>query len=336
MQSLGNQSAVLMREKLNANFTKKGFITGLFSGCTWGMNSVLLGIGLGLVPVLDEKALVFALPLAAAFLSDFIAGLWLLAYNGVAGRVQEILRTLKTFPGQMVCVAALIGGPIATGGFLLGISMAGPAYALPITALYPIVAAILSRIFLKQVIIPRVWFGIALSIVGAIFISYVPPEGTVSSVFYLGLIFASLAAIGWGSESVLSVFGMNMVDPKVAINIRQLISGLVLFVFILPFVGGWNLLPQIISLPSAFGVFILAALTSAASFLAWYKANNMIGVARGVVLNGTYVMWGAIFSVLFMGLALTQNLVIGSVLIMIGATLVVVDPKELFKKGGMS
>ncbi|MBS3977253.1 MAG: DMT family transporter [Syntrophomonadaceae bacterium] len=336
MQSSGNLSAVLMKERLNSNFAKKGIFTGLFSGCTWGMNSVLLGIALGLVPVLDEKAYVFALPLAAAFFSDFIAGLWLLAYNGVAGRVQEIWRTLKTFPGLMVCVAALLGGPIAMGGYLMGISMAGPAYALPITALYPVVGAILSRIFLKQVIIPRVWLGIALSIAGAIVISYVPPEGTVSSVFYLGLIFASLAAFGWGSEAVLSVFGMNMVDPKVAINIRQLTSGLVMFVFVLPFVGGWGVASQVVTLPNALGVFALAALASAASYLAWYKANNMIGVAKGVVLNGTYVMWGVVFSVLFMSLTLTQNLVIGSVLIMIGAALVAVDPKELFKKGGKS
>ena len=276
---------------------------------------------------------IFAIPLAAACMNDSIAGLWLLIYNGGAGRLKEIMRSLKTFPGQMVCVAALLGGPIANGGYLLGISLAGPAYALTITALYPIVGAILSRIFLKQTIVPRVWVGMGLSVIGAIVISYVPPEGGNSELFYLGLLFASLAAFGWGAEAVLAVFGMSMVDPKIAINIRELTSGLFLAIFILPIVGGWAILSQVAVLPFTLGAFAIAALLAAVSYLAWYKANTSIGVAKGMALNGTYVMWGVIFSVIFLNSPLTQNLVIGSGLVLIGATLVAINPKEFFKKG---
>ncbi len=329
-----NQTAIMMKEKLNANFARKGIFTGLFSGCTWGMNSVLLGLALGLVPAMGEKAAIFAIPLAAACMNDFIAGLWLLIYNGVAGRLQEIIRSLKTFPGLMVCVAALLGGPVANSGYLLGISMAGPAYALTITALYPIVGAILSRIFLKQQIVPRVWVGMLLSVIGAIVISYVPPEGGNSSTFYLGILFASLAALGWGAEAVLAVFGMSMIDPKIAINIRELTSGTVLAIFVLPLVGGWAVISKVLTLPETFGVFAIAALAAAVSYLAWYKANTTIGVAKGMALNGTYVAWGVIFSVVFLNSPLTQNLVIGSGLVLIGATLVAINPKEFFKKGG--
>ena len=333
MSISGNQKAIMMKEKLNANFAKKGIFTGLFSGCTWGLNSVLLGLALGLVPVMGENAAIFAIPLAAACMNDSFAGLWLLLYNGGAGRLKEIIRSLKTFPGLMVCVAALLGGPIANGGYLLGISLAGPAYALTITALYPIVGALLSRIFLKQHIVPRVWVGMLLSVVGAIVISYVPPEGGNSETFYLGLLFASLAALGWGAEAVLAVFGMSMIDPKIAINIRELTSGLFLAIFILPIVGGWAIVSQVFTLPGTLGAFAIAALAAAVSYLAWYKANTTIGVAKGMALNGTYVMWGVIFSVVFLNSPLTQNLVIGSGLVLIGATLVAINPKEFFKKG---
>lgn len=329
-----NQRAIMMKEKLNANFAKKGIFTGLFSGCTWGLNSVLLGVALGLVPAMGEEYAVYAIPLAAACMNDSLAGLWLLLYNGGAGRFQEILRSLKTFPGLMVCVAALLGGPVANGGYLLGISMAGPAYALTITALYPIVGAILSRIFLKQQIVPRVWVGMLLSVIGAIVISYVPPEGGNSSSFYLGLLFASLAALGWGAEAVLAVFGMSMIDPKIAINIRELTSGLFLAIFVLPIVGGWTVISKVLVTPQAIGAFAIAALAAGVSYLAWYKANTTIGVAKGMALNGTYVMWGVIFSVVFLSSPLTQNLVIGSGLVLIGATLVAINPKEFFKKGG--
>lgn len=329
-----NQRAILMKEKLNARFAQKGILTGLFSGCIWGLNSVLLGLALGLVPAMGEEYAIYAIPLAAACMNDGLAGLWLLLYNSGAGRFREIFRSLKTFPGLMVCVAALLGGPIANGGYLLGISMAGPAYALTITALYPIVGAILSRIFLKQQIVPRVWVGMLLSVIGAIVISYVPPAGGNSSSFYIGLLFASLAAFGWGAEAVLAVFGMSMIDPKIAINIRELTSGLFLAIFVLPIVGGWAVISKVIVTPQAIGGFAIAALGAGVSYLAWYKANTTIGVAKGMALNGTYVMWGVIFSVVLLNAPLTQNLVIGTGLVLIGATLVAINPKEFFKKGG--
>lgn len=334
MNISGNQKALMMKGKMDAQFDRKGVLIGLFSGGTWGINNVVLGIALTLVPALGEDAALYALPLAAACMNDTLAGLWLLVYNGWGGRLQEIVRSLKTIPGLMVCVAALLGGPVANCGYLLGISMAGPAYALTITALYPVVGAILSRIFLKQHILPRVWAGMLLSVIGALVISYVPPEGTASDNFYLGLLFASLAAFGWGAEAVLAVFGMSMIDPKVAINIRELTSGLCIAIFILPFVGGWAVISQVVVVPGAIGTFAIAALAAGVSYLAWYTANSKCGVAKGMALNGTYVMWGVILSVLFMSAELTKNLAIGSLLVLIGATLVAINPKEFFNKGG--
>jgi len=334
MKIAGNQTALMMKGKLDAQFDRKGVFIGLFSGCTWGINNVVLGLALTLVPSLGDDAALYALPLAAACMNDTLAGLWLLIYNGWGGRLQEIVRSLKTFPGLMVCVAALLGGPVANCGYLLGISMAGPAYALTITALYPVVGSILSRIFLKQHILPRVWAGMLLSVIGALVISYVPPEGGNSENFYLGLIFASLAAIGWGAEAVLAVFGMSMIDPKIAINIRELTSGLCIAIFILPFVGGWAVVSQVVALPGAIGTFAIAALAAGVSYLAWYTANSKCGVAKGMALNGTYVMWGVVLSVVFFSQELTQNLAIGSVLVLIGATLVAINPKEFFNKGG--
>lgn len=329
-----NQTAIAMKGKLDAQFARKGILTGLFSGCTWGMNNVLLGLALGIVPAMGEDAALYAIPLAAACMNDTLAGLWLLLYNGGAGRFQEIIRSLKTIPGLMVCVAALLGGPIANSGYLLGISMAGPAYALTITALYPLVGAILSRIFLKQEILPRVWAGMFLSVIGAIVISYVPPEGENSANFYLGLLFAALAAFGWGAEAVLAVFGMSMIDPKIAINIRELTSGLVIAIFVLPIVGGWAVVSEVLTLPGTLGAFAIAALAAGVSYLAWYTANSKCGVAKGMALNGTYVMWGVVFSAVFLNQPLTQNLAIGSGLVLIGATLVAINPKEFFNKGG--
>ena len=62
-------------------------------------------------------------------------------------------------------------------GYVLGINLAGAAYAMPISALCPCVGAFLAAVFLKERIQPRVWVGIILAVAGAIIVSYVPPEG---------------------------------------------------------------------------------------------------------------------------------------------------------------
>ena len=68
------------------------------------------------------------------------------------------------------------------------------------------------------------WLGIVISVVGAIFVGYMPEEGAYT--FFLpGLFCACLAAFCWGSEVVLSYYGMTDMDPDVAITLRECISG---------------------------------------------------------------------------------------------------------------
>lgn len=43
------------------------------------------------------------------------------------------------------------------GGYLMALSMAGPAYVLPITSLYPAIAALLALVFLKERVSLRAW-----------------------------------------------------------------------------------------------------------------------------------------------------------------------------------
>lgn len=72
-------------------------------------------------------------------------------------------------------LGGFLGAPLSMGGYLLAISFAGPAYVLPITPLYPVMAAILAMIFLKELINKRVWAGLLACVLGAFIISYVPP-----------------------------------------------------------------------------------------------------------------------------------------------------------------
>ena len=239
------------------------------------------------------------------------------------------MRVLRTKPGRFVLLGALFGGPIGMSGYLLGINLAGASYALAITAMYPAVGAIVAFFVLKEKIQPRVWVGIALCIIGAITVSYVPPEGNFPY-FYLGLALSLLACIGWGTEGVFSAYGMDMVDPPIAIGIREATSFVVYFVAVLPLVAGLVIFFQAFAAVAVIYV-ALAGLAGGLSYLAWYRTINMTGVARGMAFNITYALWGVFFGWLLTDLQITPTLIVGALIIFIGTVLVTANPKELLK-----
>lgn len=77
---------------------------------------------------------------------------------------------------------------------------------------------------------------------------------------------------------------------------------------------------------------LVAGLAAAISFLTWYKSNALVGCAIGMSLNVTYAFWGVLFCVLFLGQELTFTIVTGSIIIVLGAVLVTMNPLDLFRK----
>jgi Predicted membrane protein len=317
-------------QKANANkrFRKTGISMGVISGLTYGLYSTFVVIASMKEPLAGAIGL-FAAPYIASALNDSLAAIWLLIYNIMMGRIREIGRSLRTFPGMIVIVGALVGGPIASGAYLMGLAMAG-AYAIPISALYSLFGAIFARIILKQKITLRVGIGMLICIIGAIVINWVTPEG--GSNFTLGIICAFVAAVGWALEGVLAAFGSAMIDSDIAINIRQGVSGLVDICIILPIIGALGLFRTTLFAGYPIIWLAISGLCAAVSFLCWYKSNSTIGCAVGMSLNITYVFWGVLFSILFLGSKITPTIITGSVIILIGAILVSVNPLSFLKK----
>ncbi|WP_313181621.1 DMT family transporter [Lacrimispora sp.] len=309
-------------------FKAIGVTTGLISGLMYGLYTTFVLIAGYYKPLAGAVGL-FAAPYVTSGLNDLFAGIWLTAYNVKTGRIREIGRSLRLFPGKIILIGSLVGGPIASGAYLMGLAMAG-AYAIPISAMYILFGALFARIFLKQKIVPRVGIGMVICVVGAIVINWVRPEGSTN--FTLGIICAFVAAIGWALEGVFAAYGSAMLDTDVVINIRQLLSGIVDLIVILPMVGGMGLLKgTLFSLPPVMWL-LVSGLCAAISYLCWYKSNSTIGCAMGMSLNITYAFWGVLFCILFLKQPLTPTIIIGSIIIILGAVLVSVDPFELLMK----
>jgi drug/metabolite transporter (DMT)-like permease len=326
--ALNAVSASVLKEKANSKFKKTGLSVGLISGLTYGLFSTFVVVASAKQPLAGAVGL-FAAPYVASAINDLIAAIWLLIYNAQTGRIREIGRSLKTFPGLMVILGAILGGPIANGAYLMGLSMAG-AYAIPISALFTLFGALFARIILKQKITKRVGFGMFVCVIGAIIINWVKPEG--GSNFTLGIICAFIAAIGWGLEGVLAAFGSATIDSDIAVNIREGASGLINALVVLPIIGALGLFSKTFMAGTPIMWLAIAGLCAAVSFLTWYKSNCMVGCAIGMSLNMTYVFFGVVLSILFLGSPVTPTIVIGSLVVFLGALLVSVNPMDFFKK----
>ncbi|WP_125587885.1 DMT family transporter [Companilactobacillus jidongensis] len=332
-KSIMNTSAVSADTQMKAvgkKFQVTGISNGLVSGLTYGIYSTLVVVASGYNPLVSAAG-ILAAPFVASGLNDLFAGIWLLFYNAKQGRLRELGRTLKTKPGKMLVIGFLLGGPIANGAYLVGLALAG-AYAIPISATCSLFGALFAWIFLKQRPTKRVVLGMLMCVAGAIVINFVKPQGAPN--FTLGIICALIAAVAWGLEGVFSSFGGAMIDTDVAVNLRELISGLFALLIVVPLIGGGiKLLGGTLSAPSPMLWLAIAGMSAAISFVSWYKANSMVGCAVGMSLNVTYAFWGVLFSVLFLGQAFTPTIVIGSIVIVLGAIVVTMNPLDLFRKG---
>ena len=322
-------------KKLQSKFRKTGILMGVVSGLTYGIYSPLVGVAGAKDPFLSASAKntlmsALAVALVTCGLNDLFAGIWLLISNAKNGKLAEIPRSLNTFPGKIIVIASVLGGPIANGAYLLGISTAG-ASAIPISATCALFGALFAWIFLKQKPTIRIVFGMLICVAGAVIINLVKPEG--ASNFTLGIICAFIAAICWGLEGTISSFGGAILDCDVAVNIRELVSGLSILIVVVPIIRATGLLGKAIVSPSPMMWLVLSGLSASAAYLTWYKANSMVGCAIGMSLNVTYAFWGVALSVLFLGTKLTPTMAIGCLVIIIGAITVTMNPLDFLKKG---
>ena len=314
-------------------FARKGLTVAAINGIFFSLDSMLLKTGLGGSPFCDPLFWLIA-PLFAAGCHDLAAACLSLGINTAQGKRREVFRTLRSKPGRWCILGALIGAPLGMGGFLLALALAGPAYALPITTLYPAMAAVLARVFLKERISRRTGMGLICCVAGAAVISCAPATAVQGSPhLYLGIAFAFVAALGWAAEGVCAASGMDFIEPGIALNVYQLVSAALYFCLIIPAAAAWLVVqghgPALADMAASalhsreLWLFFAAGWLGCLSYRCWYMAMNMIGVSRAMALNITYALWGILFSVFFMHAPVTARLLAGAGLVFCGVILVI-------------
>lgn len=304
---------------------------GLLSGILWGLDTVILGIGMAMAPYVGSaEAMAFA-SIVGSFLHDAFCAIWLLVYMGVRHRLGDTLAALRTRFGKVVMLGALLGGPIGMTGYVIAIANLGAAYTAIISAFYPAFGAVLAFFLLKEKMGRGQIVALFVALFGVMAMGLLSAGDSQIVNAPIGLLGAALTVVGWGSEAVLCAWGMrdDSVDDETALHIRETTSALVYGIVVLPLFGAWGFAAK--AAPSvATGFIALAGLAGAASYLFYYRGISAIGAAKAMALNISYSAWAVVFGLLLLGTVPTPATVACCVAIVAGTVLAASDWGELF------
>lgn len=351
-----NVNAVAAKKKLSSKFFKKGITVAILSGMCYGLYSAFITLGMsnGIwadwygvnTAALSAFVITYMLGALGSALNDTISAIWCIGIATAKGKMGDFFRTLKTKPGRMMMLAALLGGPIASTAYIVALQMAG-SIVIPITALCPAIGAIMARILFKQKLTPRMLLGIAICFGATLMIGGTgfledAPEGLM-----LGILIAFIAAFGWGLEGCIAGYGTSMIDYEIGITIRQCTSGLSNLIILVPLMaimaGNFGLAPglliQAVTSSDAMIWFVVSGFFAVFAYSLWYKGNSMCGAALGMACNGAYSFWGPFFCWLILGVVVGQEgwalapiAWAAAIVMAIGILIISMNPLDLFKK----
>lgn len=305
---------------------RKGYVSGIMSGMTWGLDTVLIGVVMTLAPFVEDPLLLVGGTFICSFLHDSFAAFWMTVIMGFRKRLGEFVKAVFTRDGLFCMLGALFGGPLAMTFYILAIAKGGAALTATVTACYPLLGSALAVLVLKERMSLRAWLGLVICVLGIFYIGY-NPGAAPSPDMIGGILLAAVAAIGWATEAVVCGYGMKSgrIDPRMALLIREVTSGmayLILTPIMLSGLGEFGHgLQAVFSYLPAWLLLLVTALIGMSSFLLWYTGIDLIGAARALCLNVTYSFWAVFFTFIFFGGELNLNIVVGSVLVVGGVIL---------------
>lgn len=348
-------AALSAKTHLAKSFRRRGIVTATMSGMTYGnytafmtlaMTMGVWGVWYGEGSPLSDFSKMFLLGALGAATTDICSAVWSILIAIYKGKLGDFFRSIKTKPGLVLVGAAVIGGPLASTCYVLGLQSAG-SIIVPISALCPAIGSILSRFLFKQALSPRILLGIGICLFASFMIGSTGLTENAPPSLFLGLGFGFLAAFGWGLEGCVGGYASSMVDPEVSIAIRQVTSGVTNMVILVPlfaYIGGadaFTMISTALTDTESMPWFVVAGFFAYFAFMLWYKGNAMCGTALGMSCNGAFSFWGPFFCWVVLGLmfsingyALAPIVWLAAVVMVIGIFVIAVNPMDFFRKKG--
>lgn len=231
---------------------------------------------------------------------------FLLIWNGVLGKLADYGRTIVRFRkiSKWYALASLCGGPMAIFGSYMAMGYVGPVFAAITSLFYPVVGAVIARLWYNEKISKQAALGMAIIIMGGIVIYGPGLFGTTDStneLAWLGYVGGIMSAIGWGTEGAVAARAMDVSDPDVGIQCRFTFEIIFWGALILPTIALFSDIPvgsliiDTLTSGKAMLWMILASIAHAYCYTAFYKSFTLIGVGRGEAIGNLYGVFAVIF-----------------------------------------
>ncbi len=355
-QALGvlNPAAIAAKTGLDTSFKRRGIITAVLSGMFYGTYTAFMTLAMSLGvwagwygehSGLSAFAVMYLLSALGAACTDTCSAGWALGLATLKGKLGDFFRCIKTKPGLVMMGAAVVGGPLASTAYVVGLQQAG-SIVVPISALCPAIGAILGRVLFKQPLNARMILGIGICFLASVMIGCTGLKADAPPNLFVGIFFGFVAALCWGIEGCVCGYGTSLIDPEVGITIRQVtscLSNLIILVPVFSMIAGVNPLGMVARAftdGTAMPWFIVAGFGAYFGFMLWYKGNAMCGAALGMSCNGAFSFWGPFFCWLVLGAAFGRDgwsmppiAWLAAVTMIIGIFTIAMNPLDLPRKG---
>ncbi|KOC31921.1 licB protein [Clostridium botulinum] len=297
-----------------------GFIFGSMSGITWAIDTIIVGSVLMNCGSLFKFKELVVLPFIIAFLKDLFSCILLNIEMIRIKKLNYILNCILSGKVKVLILGSILGGPIGITLYIVSIKFISPEGAANISAIYPIVTAILSSVIIKEKLSFKSKLGITFSFIGVFIVEYSKTQCNFNFALEIGVVLVIITILCWALESILYSFQVSKVlelSSIEALAIREIIA-IIVHVVIIGFIC-LNDINVIKIVSNIYPLILLTSCISLTSYLLWYKSIDLIGPAKATTLNVTYILWVIIFQTVLFNKNIKVNFILGSILILIGS-----------------
>ncbi|MFF4763482.1 EamA family transporter [Streptomyces sp. NPDC001292] len=277
-----------------------GFIWALWCAVLWGAWYVpgsAIYTEAPFVDLVDSTGKLLLASMVVAFLNALAVLAAMFLWVGVLGKGREYVRTLRQTRISRWYLPAGLAGGLAVFGSYVAIVYVGAQFAAVAGLLYPIIGALVARVWYHERITPRAAVGIVVIVAGGVVIFTPGLIGELTGTGtggWIGYLAGAATFIGWGLEGAIAGRALDVSDPDVGLTLRftfEVGLWLLVAVPVTVLLAGdafLTALGRALTSPAVWLMLVLMGVTFAFCYVSWYKSFPLIGVGRGQAIAALY------------------------------------------------
>ncbi|HLU54408.1 MAG TPA: hypothetical protein VKZ81_03020 [Pseudonocardia sp.] len=340
---LDSDKVVQLRQEHRNRQVRWGFIWAVWCAVLWGAWYVPGTVIYSEAPFVDLAGSTADYLLAAMVITTLNAVAVLLAmflWVAVLGKTGEYVRTMRRVRISRWYAPAGLAGMLAIFGSILAIAYVGAAFAAVAALLYPIVGALLARVWYHERITRQAAVGIIVIITGGVIIFAPGIAGELAgagSGGLLGYVGGALAFVGWGIEGAIAGRALDVSDPDVGLTLRFTAEVALWLVVAVPLTAAlagarlWEVTGAALANPNNLLLLVLLGLTFGFCYVSWYKSFPLIGVGRGQAIAALYGPLALVWLYLFTLEAPGLQFVVGGLIAVLGSFILFTEKRDVLE-----